>query len=141
MALENLRQAVGQAAYEAAPRALVEFKVKMQFAVVAFFGIDGEADIIGPFFRIAEQCIKEIVGSLLREKIVQTFGGKDVTYGHEGNLPCVGGLRNAQRADETTVWKVAPIGARRNKGHLAARQQRGFRVSRRRRARPQDRPR
>ena len=68
MALENLRQAVGQAAYEAASRALVEFKVKMQFAVVAFFGIDGEADIIGPFFRISEQCIKEIVGSLLRGK-------------------------------------------------------------------------
>ena len=31
VALEDLRQAVGQAAYEAAPRALVEFKVKMQF--------------------------------------------------------------------------------------------------------------
>ena len=46
MALENLRQAVGQAAHEAAARALVEFEVKMQFAIVAFLGIDNETDII-----------------------------------------------------------------------------------------------
>ena len=96
MALENLWQAVGQAAHEAAARALVEFEVKMQFAIVAFLGIDNETDIIGSLFRIAEQRIEKIIGPLDREKIIQTFRGKNVVYGHEGNLPCVGSLRNAQ---------------------------------------------
>lgn len=96
MALENLRQAVGQAAHEAAARALVEFEVKMQFAIVAFLGIDNETDIIGSLFRIAEQRIEKIIGPLDGEKIIQTFRGKNVVYGHEGNLPCVGSLRNAQ---------------------------------------------
>ena len=97
MALENLRQAVGQAAHEAAARALVEFEVKMQFAIVAFLGIDNETDIIGSLFRIAEQRIEKIIGPLDREKIIQTFRGKNVVYGHEGNLPCVGGLRKTQQ--------------------------------------------
>lgn len=96
MALENLRQAVGQAAHEAAARALVEFEVKMQFAIVAFLGIDNETDIIGSLFRIAEQRIEKIIGPLDGEKIIQTLRGKNVVYGHEGNLPCVGSLRNAQ---------------------------------------------
>ena len=48
----------------------------MQFAIVAFLGIDNETDIIGSLFRIAEQRIEKIIGPLDGEKIIQTFRKK-----------------------------------------------------------------
>lgn len=47
----------------------MQFKEKMEFISIGFYGIvQREADIIGPLLNVAEQSIKEGVGSLGLEK-------------------------------------------------------------------------
>ncbi len=76
VAAEDLGQAVGQVADQASARALVEFEGEGEG--VCRLTLEDEADVVGPFFGVAEQGIKEGVGPFGRKEGLQGFLGKKI---------------------------------------------------------------
>jgi len=66
VAAEDLGQAVGQVAGQTSAGAFVKLESKGEG--VCCLAFEGEADVVGPFFGVAEQGIKEGVGPFGRKE-------------------------------------------------------------------------
>jgi hypothetical protein len=86
MAGKHLGQTVGQVTRQAFTGSLVQFQIENKPARLML--PESEPDIVGPFGRIAQQGIKELIGTAFGKKRVERFtakeGGQEIFTGCHG---------------------------------------------------------
>lgn len=74
MATENLGQPLSQVAGQAMAGALQQTEIKEELA--GGYAAIGQLDIVGTFTGISEEGVEELIGALLRKKLLEGLGGE-----------------------------------------------------------------